>query len=226
MGRPPVLAECILAHLDRLAGIYPLVLGLFFLFLGSVSCGTGGEGAFQGNPFTCDTGEADWQALVLAPPGPLVYPKEATWYGPNGDSRPVDPKRLLPGGDDVPVEPGILVLDFGQNVAGFMEMGFRDAQGISFDLRFSEAHEFIWDTAQRFYEMLTHRQPFKGESTMDMLKQIFDHNPPEPMEVIQGIPEEINELVMSMIEEKPEDRPPAGEVLELLKHFSSIIKEV
>lgn len=84
----------------------------------------------------------------------------------------------------------------------------------------------IYSLGVIFYEMLTHRQPFKGESTMDMLKQIFDHNPPEPIEVIEGIPEELNGLVMSMIEEKPEDRPPAEEVLELLKHFSSIVRSM
>jgi ligand-binding sensor domain-containing protein len=76
-----------------------------------------------------------------------------------------------------------------------------------------------------FYEMLTHHQPFKGESTMEMLKQIFDHNPPEPIEVMSGIPGEINDLVMDMIEEEPEDRPTAKEVLELLKHFSSVVEK-
>ncbi len=76
-----------------------------------------------------------------------------------------------------------------------------------------------------FYEMLTHRQPFKGETTMEMLKQIFDHNPPEPIEVMSGIPGEINDLIMDMIEEEPEDRPTAKEVLELLKHFSSVVEK-
>jgi len=100
---------------------------------------------------TCNPQEGNWQAWVMAP-DELVYPVGATRYGADGDSRRVDAESLLVGGDDISVERGTLVFDFGQNVAGYVELGVRGAADLSFDLRFSEASEFVFDTELRPYE--------------------------------------------------------------------------
>jgi ligand-binding sensor domain-containing protein/tRNA A-37 threonylcarbamoyl transferase component Bud32 len=71
-----------------------------------------------------------------------------------------------------------------------------------------------------FYEMVTHQKPFEGDSTMEMLKEIFNHDPVQPIDAAPDLPVEINDLILQLMAEDPDDRPSAKEVRNLLDHYS------
>jgi len=58
-----------------------------------------------------------------------------------------------------------------------------------------------------FYEMITGEQPFKGETTLEIMKKIIGKPPKEPREYCAGISPAINQLIMDMMAKKPEERP-------------------
>jgi hypothetical protein len=132
----------------------------------------------------CDAAEGDWRTWVLAPPEELVYPVKATWFDLAGGSHEIDASLLQPGGDGVPLAAGSLVLDFGLNVAGFVELGVDGADALAFDLRFAEAAHFLFDTALRPYEFLTqfgmpfvwlpryHRHELTGDAELQDPQQV------------------------------------------------------
>ncbi len=71
-----------------------------------------------------------------------------------------------------------------------------------------------------FYEMVTRQKPFVGDSTMEMLKEIFNHDPLQPIDAAPDLPVEINDLILQLMAEDPEDRPTAKEVRNLLDHYA------
>jgi len=72
-----------------------------------------------------------------------------------------------------------------------------------------------------FYEMLTGDKPFMGETTTDIMKQILEKNPVEPIRCRDDIPRELNQLVMRMLGKEIKSRPVIFDVLAYLQDIES-----
>ncbi|MFC2140962.1 two-component regulator propeller domain-containing protein [Acidobacteriota bacterium] len=72
-----------------------------------------------------------------------------------------------------------------------------------------------------FYEMLTGDKPFMGETTTDIMKQILEKNPVEPLSCRDDIPGELNHLIMRMLEKEIKSRPVILDVLAYLQDIES-----
>ncbi len=65
------------------------------------------------------------------------------------------------------------------------------------------------------YQALTGRLPFSGKFFEVMMnKQNFD--PPAPAELIKNVPQDLNELCVTLLHRKPEERPSGREILQTL----------
>lgn len=69
------------------------------------------------------------------------------------------------------------------------------------------------------YILLTHQKPFEGEKPIDTMRQIITYTPPAPIELNPGTPSRLNDLVLKMIEKRPESRPTAQQVIEVLNRL-------
>lgn len=72
-----------------------------------------------------------------------------------------------------------------------------------------------------FYEMLTGDKPFMGETTTDIMKQILDKIPVEPLRFRGDIPQELNHLIMRLLEKEIKSRPVIFDVLAHLQEIES-----
>ncbi|ATB31041.1 serine/threonine-protein kinase [Melittangium boletus] len=61
------------------------------------------------------------------------------------------------------------------------------------------------------FEMLTGRLPFQGESPMHVAIQQVHSKPPAPSSLVDGLPAELDELVLRLLAKEPENRPASGE---------------
>lgn len=63
-----------------------------------------------------------------------------------------------------------------------------------------------------FYELVTGRRPFAGETSVELKAQHGDAVPPRPRELNPGIPGPVEEVMLRALEKRPEDRfPTIGE---------------
>lgn len=69
------------------------------------------------------------------------------------------------------------------------------------------------------YILLTRQKPFEGDKPVDTMRQIISYTPPAPIELNPEIPHQLNDLVLKMIEKRPESRPPAQQVIKELKQL-------
>lgn len=77
-----------------------------------------------------------------------------------------------------------------------------------------------------FYQMLTGRLPFEGESLEELLFHIRETEPPAPDELDRGIHARLSALVLRMLEKDPEARPAdMAQVLAELRAFRSTAAE-
>jgi ligand-binding sensor domain-containing protein/tRNA A-37 threonylcarbamoyl transferase component Bud32 len=76
-----------------------------------------------------------------------------------------------------------------------------------------------------FYEMLTGDKPFMGETTTDIMKQILEKNPVEPIQFRDDIPRELNHLIMRMLEKEIKSRPVIFDVLAYLQDLESNLNQ-
>ena len=83
----------------------------------------------------------------------------------------------------------------------------------------------IYSMGVMFYEMLTGEKPFVGETTIDIMKQIIDKTPIEPIRFRFEVPTELNELIVQMMEKESDDRPDVEDVLETLKRIYSRLSD-
>jgi len=67
------------------------------------------------------------------------------------------------------------------------------------------------------YEALTGRLPFSGE-LLEVIKNKRSLDPLPPVEVAPGIPKDLSDLCMHLLERDPPKRPTGQEVLQLLEH--------
>ncbi len=85
-------------------------------------------------------------------------------------------------------------------------------------VRFSFASD-IYSLGLIFYEIVTGRAPFSGETTIDIMKQILDKTPIALVRFRSDLPIECNELIMQMLKKRGEERPSLDKVLETLKRI-------
>ncbi len=75
----------------------------------------------------------------------------------------------------------------------------------------------IYSIGVMFYEMLTGKKPFNGDTSIDIMKEIIEKIPVEPIKYRIEIPLELNELILRMMSKKKAERLTAEEVLENLR---------
>jgi serine/threonine-protein kinase len=57
------------------------------------------------------------------------------------------------------------------------------------------------------YELLTLQKPFLGETPVDIIKHVLDHEPEAPARIRADIPGPLNDLVLEMMSKDPASRP-------------------
>ncbi|MCY1074596.1 serine/threonine-protein kinase [Archangium lansingense] len=63
------------------------------------------------------------------------------------------------------------------------------------------------------FEMLTGRLPFRGDSPMHVAIQQVQAQPPSPASLVEGLPPELDDLVLRLLAKEPEQRPASAEAL-------------
>jgi tetratricopeptide (TPR) repeat protein len=86
----------------------------------------------------------------------------------------------------------------------------------------SSAASDIYALGIVFYEMLTGRHAFQGDTITDIADKILKSAPEEPKQLLPDIPHVLNRLVMKMLSKEPEQRPSAERVLKTLIEFGGI----
>jgi serine/threonine-protein kinase len=66
------------------------------------------------------------------------------------------------------------------------------------------------------YFMLTGTEMFRGRSVMEILAQHVQAPPEPPSQRVEGIPNDLEELVLSLLSKKPDDRPRSARTLTVL----------
>ena len=71
-----------------------------------------------------------------------------------------------------------------------------------------------------FYELLTGRRPFKGESKEELLEQITDFEPRPPRQYDDGIPKELERICLKALSKRASERyTTARDMADDLRHF-------
>jgi serine/threonine protein kinase len=71
--------------------------------------------------------------------------------------------------------------------------------------------------------MLSGQNPYEGETVIEIMRNLISKYPPEISELRPEISKELNELVMNMMNKKPEQRPSAVSVRDfLLKEIETL----
>jgi len=68
-----------------------------------------------------------------------------------------------------------------------------------------------------FYEIVTGKKPFKGYSSIEIMKEISNSKPTAPIRFRDDVPEELNQLIMRMLNKDRKSRPNIMEVMDQLK---------
>ncbi len=74
----------------------------------------------------------------------------------------------------------------------------------------------VYSLGVTFYEMVTGKIAFPGETANEIMKQVLDTTPIEPRRFRPDIPGELNDLIMKMLEKDKESRPVINDVLLIL----------
>jgi len=77
-----------------------------------------------------------------------------------------------------------------------------------------------------FYEMITGEKPFFGETTVDIMRQILDKSPIEPIRFRFDMSFELNHLTMRMLEKDVKMRPRVTDILEKLRTIDANLRRV
>jgi len=63
------------------------------------------------------------------------------------------------------------------------------------------------------YRMLTGKRPFQADTTEALIQQHLHREPIRPDKLIQGIPNQVTELIVSMLSKHPENRPKTAQLV-------------
>jgi serine/threonine protein kinase len=78
----------------------------------------------------------------------------------------------------------------------------------------------IFSLGATLYELLTLRRAFPGENRKDVLHKVSRKDPPRPRRIARGVPEQLEDICMKMLEKDADDRfSSAGRVAEELDRF-------
>jgi ligand-binding sensor domain-containing protein/tRNA A-37 threonylcarbamoyl transferase component Bud32 len=77
-----------------------------------------------------------------------------------------------------------------------------------------------------FYETITGEKPFIGDTTIDIMKQIMDKTPIEPIRFRFDMSFELNHLIMKMLDKEIDSRPAISEVLQRLRTIGANLRRV
>ncbi|MFM9378153.1 protein kinase domain-containing protein [Gordonia sp. VNK21] len=73
-----------------------------------------------------------------------------------------------------------------------------------------DARSDVYSAGILLFELLTGRQPFRGNTPLALAYQRLSYDVPAPGDVIAGVPPEIDEIVLTATERHPDDRFPDG----------------
>lgn len=80
----------------------------------------------------------------------------------------------------------------------------------------------IFSLGVMFYEMVTGRRPFEGESLTSIIYKIIKDHPPPPSRVVPGTPPAVDAIIGRMMAKGPEERYQSGrELVEDIRKLSS-----
>jgi len=71
---------------------------------------------------------------------------------------------------------------------------------------FVDARADLYSLGCVLFELLTGRPPFLGDSTMDVIRAHLSRPPCRPSEIADNIPQELDDLVLRLMEKRPEKR--------------------
>jgi Leucine-rich repeat (LRR) protein len=81
-----------------------------------------------------------------------------------------------------------------------------------------DARSDLFSLGVVLYRLCTGQMPFRGADAVSTLVEVATHQPPAPSQVSPGVPWELSDLVMRLLEKDPHRRPAtAGEVVEVLR---------
>jgi tetratricopeptide (TPR) repeat protein len=80
----------------------------------------------------------------------------------------------------------------------------------------------IFSMGVTFYYMLCGKNPFPGETAVDIMREIIVKEPVRVSELRPDIPGELDTLVMQMMDKEPGQRPPARSIRDQLQHLLQI----
>lgn len=63
------------------------------------------------------------------------------------------------------------------------------------------------------FEMLTGRLPFAARTAFEVINMHLNAPAPRPSSIVTSVPPELDEVVLRLLEKRPEDRPPSAEVV-------------